>query len=164
MAASVQILNGKNGKYHTGGIQSNENQPGEIEGSFFGTGAEKLLLDETIKQNDKRFSQILNGINPENSEQLRQLRSFQYTDQDGNLKTRKAVTGYDITLSPPKSYSELWATSDPDIRLKLEEIHQKAVKEVATYVQDNLVLSRAWKGGGAEKVAPIFCKFSAFNF
>ena len=165
MTASVQILHGRNGKYHTHGIQINENEPGELEGRLFGAGAEKLSLDEPIKQNDKRFSELLNGINPENLEPLRQLRNFPYTDQEGNLKTRKAVTGYDITLSPPKSYSVLWATSDKDTRLKLEAIHQAGVRAVATYVQDNLVLSRAGKGGGeAEKVAPIFCKFSAFNF
>jgi conjugative relaxase-like TrwC/TraI family protein len=75
------------------------------------------------------------GIDPEQPVELRHLRplmqGFSPVDGEpirpaGSDKTRTA--GIDLTFSPPKDVSALWATSSPYRRAQIEAAHRKAVK------------------------------------
>ena len=53
-----------------------------------------------------------------------------------------AVAGFDLTFSPPKSVSTLWAVADPTIAARIEVAHQKAVAEALKFIESNLLYSR----------------------
>jgi TrwC relaxase len=164
---SAQTLHTKNGKYLTGAIRENENSIGELEGQFLGSAVKRLGLDGAIiKHNDQRVNSLLKGINPENLQQLRYVGDrYQYINSEGNLQTRKPVTAIDLTFSPHETVTDVWVTSNKKTSLDIEAEHRKAVREVATYVQEHLCISRASRGGeAAEKVAPIFCRIPALYF
>lgn len=42
---------------------------------------------------------------------------------------REAVAGFDLTFSPPKSVSVLWALAEPKLQADLYEAHKQAVEE-----------------------------------
>ncbi len=53
-----------------------------------------------------------------------------------------AVAGFDLTFSPPKSVSTLWALADPTTSARIELAHQKAVKHALDFIESELLYSR----------------------
>lgn len=64
-------------------------------------------------------------------------------------KEREGVAGFDLTFSPPKSVSALWALAGPELQGRLHAAHQKAVQESLSWLESNVVQSRAGHGGVA---------------
>lgn len=64
--------------------------------------------------------------------------------------TREAVAGFDLTFSPPKSVSALWALAGPELQGRLHAAHRHAVTEVLAWVEGNVIQSRAGHGGVAQ--------------
>lgn len=60
---------------------------------------------------------------------------------------KQAVGGYDMTFSPVKSVSVLWALSDKETAQQIAAAHHEAVAEAITWVEDNALFSRVGKGG-----------------
>ncbi len=58
------------------------------------------------------------------------------------VRLATAVAGFDLTFSPPKSVSTLWAVADPDHAARIELAHQKAVKQALHYIESRLLFSR----------------------
>ena len=59
--------------------------------------------------------------------------------------SRDAVTtvaGFDLTFSPPKSVSALWAVADPQVAARIEVAHQQAVTTALRYVEQHLLFAR----------------------
>ena len=50
--------------------------------------------------------------------------------------TSTAVAGYDLTFSPVKSVSTLWAIADPALAGRIERAHQAAVKDALAFIED----------------------------
>ena len=48
--------------------------------------------------------------------------------KDSRPRTQ-TVAGYDLTFSPVKSVSTLWAVADPAVAAVIEQAHQAAVKD-----------------------------------
>ncbi|MBB4734716.1 conjugative relaxase-like TrwC/TraI family protein [Micrococcus cohnii] len=63
--------------------------------------------------------------------------------------TRKPVAGFDLTFSPPKSVSALWAMSGPALQGEIQAAHRQAMQEALEWVEDNVLQSRAGHGGVA---------------
>lgn len=63
--------------------------------------------------------------------------------------TRTGVHGFDVTFSPPKSVSTLWALSEPQLQGEVRAAHQQAVEETLAWVEANVVQSRSGHGGTA---------------
>jgi conjugative relaxase-like TrwC/TraI family protein len=89
------------------------------------------------------------GIDPEQPVELRHLRplmqGFSPVDGEpirpaGSDKTRTA--GIDLTFSPPKDVSALWATSSPYRRAQIEAAHRKAVKSALERTEREVALVR----------------------
>ena len=64
-----------------------------------------------------------------------------------------AVAGYDLTFSPVKSVSTLWAVAAPPLAARIERAHQAAVKDALAFIEDRAFLQpwavAAWCAPGA---------------
>jgi conjugative relaxase-like TrwC/TraI family protein len=121
---------------------------GEPFGIWYGTGAEKLGLQDPIEHNDQRVDKLRQGIDPTSGEVLRRggTSTRIYKNAEGKEKEYKSVTAYDLTLSAPKSFSVLWATSSEEKRQKLETAQELAVKLTLSYIEENLCFVRTQNG------------------
>jgi hypothetical protein len=53
-----------------------------------------------------------------------------------------AVAGFDLTFSPVKSVSTLWAIADKPIAAAIERAHQQAVQDALAYLEGNALFTR----------------------
>lgn len=65
-----------------------------------------------------------------------------------------AVAGYDLTFSPVKSVSTLWAVSDPEVAKQIEDAHHAAVERTLKHLEDEVLYSRRGRGG-VQKVKAV---------
>lgn len=61
-------------------------------------------------------------------------------------KTR-AVAGYDLTFSPVKSVSTLWALADTSIAARIEKAHQGAIKDALVFLEEHALYTRTGTNG-----------------
>jgi conjugative relaxase-like TrwC/TraI family protein len=57
------------------------------------------------------------------------------------------VAGYDLTFSPVKSVSTLWAVADPAVAAMIEKAHQAAVKDALRFIEDHALFTRTGPQG-----------------
>ena len=58
-----------------------------------------------------------------------------------------AVAGYDLTFTPAKSVSALWAVAPPTIRHQIEAAHDDAVADALAYLERNALFTRTGSNG-----------------
>jgi DNA primase catalytic core len=58
-----------------------------------------------------------------------------------------AVAGYDLTFSPVKSFSVVWALADPGTAAKLEQAHNQAVSDALGFIEDHALFTREGANG-----------------
>ncbi|MQW77312.1 relaxase domain-containing protein [Nocardioides sp. dk4132] len=58
-----------------------------------------------------------------------------------------AVAGYDLTFSPVKSVSVLWAISDPRTAAVIERAHQAALKDALDFIESSALFTRRGTNG-----------------
>ncbi|MDQ0104445.1 conjugative relaxase-like TrwC/TraI family protein [Paenarthrobacter nicotinovorans] len=63
---------------------------------------------------------------------------------------QNAVAGYDLTFTPVKSISVLWALGDADTRRLVEEAHQAALKQSVEYLETHALATRLGTNGIAQ--------------
>lgn len=61
--------------------------------------------------------------------------------------TKQAVAGFDLTFSPVKSVSTLWALADRETANKIAAAHHDAVAESLKWVEDNALFTRVGVNG-----------------
>src|SRR3954470_7188910 len=61
-----------------------------------------------------------------------------------------AVAGYDLTFSPVKSVSTLWAIAPPEVAAVIEQAHAEAVAETLTWLEDHATFTRVGRNGVAQ--------------
>ncbi|OBI94773.1 MobF family relaxase [Mycobacterium asiaticum] len=61
-----------------------------------------------------------------------------------------AVAGYDLTFTPVKSVSTLWAIAAPPIAAAIEDCHHQAVEETLQFLEQHAAFSRMGAGGVAQ--------------
>jgi DNA primase catalytic core len=61
-----------------------------------------------------------------------------------------AVAGYDLSFSPVKSVSTLWAVAPREVAAIIEQAHRDAVKDTLTWLERNATYTRRGKGGVAQ--------------
>jgi conjugative relaxase-like TrwC/TraI family protein len=59
----------------------------------------------------------------------------------------QTVAGYDLTFSPVKSVSTLWAVADPAVAAVIERAHQAAVKDALAFVEKHALFTRTGPQG-----------------
>ena len=58
-----------------------------------------------------------------------------------------AVAGYDLTFSPVKSVSVLWAIADPKTAAVIERAHQAAIKDAVAFIESKALFTRRGTNG-----------------
>jgi conjugative relaxase-like TrwC/TraI family protein len=66
--------------------------------------------------------------------------------KDSRPRTQ-TVAGYDLTFSPVKSVSTLWAVADPAVAAAIERAHQAAVQEALTFIETYALFTRTGPQG-----------------
>ena len=66
--------------------------------------------------------------------------------KDSRPRTQ-TVAGYDLTFSPVKSVSTLWAVADPAVAAVVERAHQAAVKDALRFIEDRALFTRTGPQG-----------------
>lgn len=66
---------------------------------------------------------------------------------------QSGVAGYDLTFSPVKSVSTLWAIAPREIMDKVEQAHQKAVADAVDFIENHALFSRL----GTKGVQQVDC-------
>jgi conjugative relaxase-like TrwC/TraI family protein len=66
--------------------------------------------------------------------------------KDSRPRTQ-TVAGYDLTFSPVKSVSTLWAVADPAVAAVIEQAHQAAVKDALTLIEKHALFTRTGPQG-----------------
>ena len=58
-----------------------------------------------------------------------------------------AVAGFDLTFSPVKSVSALWALAEPGLAAKIERCHQQAVADALEFIEQHALFTRTGTDG-----------------
>jgi conjugative relaxase-like TrwC/TraI family protein len=66
--------------------------------------------------------------------------------KDSRPRTQ-TVAGYDLTFSPVKSVSTLWAVADPSVAAVIERAHQAAVKDALAFIEKHALFTRTGPQG-----------------
>src|SRR5512132_744998 len=59
----------------------------------------------------------------------------------------QTVAGYDLTFSPVKSVSTLWAVAEPAVAAVIEQAHQAAVKDALAFIEKHALFTRTGPQG-----------------
>jgi conjugative relaxase-like TrwC/TraI family protein len=59
----------------------------------------------------------------------------------------QTVAGYDLTFSPVKSVSSLWAVADPVVAAVIERAHQAAVQDALAFIEKHALFTRTGPQG-----------------
>ena len=59
----------------------------------------------------------------------------------------QTVAGYDLTFSPVKSVSTLWAVAGPAVAAVIEQAHQIAVQDALRYIEEHALFTRTGPQG-----------------
>ncbi len=62
-------------------------------------------------------------------------------------RSRTPVAGFDVTLSPPKSVSALWAIADPRLAARIRAVHTAAVTDTLAEAERRVLFTREGHGG-----------------
>jgi conjugative relaxase-like TrwC/TraI family protein len=66
--------------------------------------------------------------------------------KDSRPRTQ-TVAGYDLTFSPVKSVSTLWAVAEPAVAATIERAHQAAVKDALAFIEKHALFTRTGPQG-----------------
>ena len=66
--------------------------------------------------------------------------------KDSRPRTQ-TVAGYDLTFSPVKSVSTLWAVADPAVAAVIERAHQAAVQDALRFIEKHALFTRTGPQG-----------------
>ena len=89
----------------------------------------------------REFFRAEHGREPANAREL----AGQIT-KDSRPRTQ-TVAGYDLTFSPVKSVSTLWAVAEPAVAAVIERAHQAAVKDALAFIEKHALFTRTGPQG-----------------
>ncbi len=58
-----------------------------------------------------------------------------------------AVAGFDLTFSPVKSVSTLWAIAPPQVAARIENAHQAAIRDALAFLEEHALFTRTGSNG-----------------
>ncbi len=73
----------------------------------------------------------------------------------GNSRTRQtAVAGYDLTFSPVKSVSALWAVAPRKVAEAIEAAHEAVVRDALAFIEREVLFTREGRNGAPGRSIP----------
>jgi hypothetical protein len=88
-------------------------------------------IDEQVQALDPALSPT------DRDEAIQQIRKDQ-----SRKKTAQPVAGFDLTFSPVKSASALWATTDVGVQEQIVAAHHEAVEDVVALIERHAAFTR----------------------
>jgi Ti-type conjugative transfer relaxase TraA len=136
------LSGGGQGEYYISlGREDYYTEGGEPPGKWLGRGAVDLGLSGTVEADD--FRNLLKGYSPDGRPLIQ------------NAGEPDHQPGWDLTYSPPKSVSTLWALSDEGARHNIQRAHDLAVAKGIGYIEDEFSFTRRGKGGVEREQAKL---------
>lgn len=125
MTARVSTLKGLGaGRYYVERLPNYYLDANEPRGRWLGRGAQALDLSGSV--GDDAFLLVMAGVDPARPD--RHL---------GRQYGETSVRGYDVTCSAPKSVSVLFALGDEFVRNRVLRSHDRAVRALASWIEDH---------------------------
>jgi conjugative relaxase-like TrwC/TraI family protein len=81
---------------------------------------------------------VFNGVDPVTGQLL------------GRGMSARAVAGFDLTFTVPKSVSIVWALGSPEVQAAVEAAHHRAVHDVLAVIESRCLTTRTGHGGHTE--------------
>ena len=89
----------------------------------------------------REFFRTEHGREPVNAQEL-----AGQIAKDSRPRTQ-TVAGYDLTFSPVKSVSALWAVAEPAVAAVIEQAHQAAIKDALMFIEKHALFTRTGPQG-----------------
>ncbi|GAA1713466.1 hypothetical protein GCM10009745_72220 [Kribbella yunnanensis] len=124
--------------------------------ALFGRAADPLngrTLGEpyrVYKSPSERIKDQIRALDPGLNDHDRQAAMQHIHKLEMRQKTRQAVAGYDLTFSPAKSVSALWATADVGVQEQIVAAHHDAVHDVLDLIEQHAAFTRSGHNGIAQ--------------
>lgn len=124
--------------------------------AIFGCGEDPLTLQllgrpypvyRTIRE---RIDARVAGLPAHLTAPERSLEIERITAEEADRRTRQAVAGFDLTFSPAKSVSALWAIADAGLQQQIVAAHHDAVHTVLRQIERHAAFSRTGEAGIAQ--------------
>ena len=139
---SNPINAGRENYYIERALEKYYTESAEERGQWFGKCATFLGLHGEVTT--EAFRNLFHGFSPDGQTPLVQ-----------NAGHPNRCMGWDLTFSPPKSVSVLWALAPQEIRAEILRAHQRAVTQTLTQLEDTLAVSRSGKAGAVHERAGL---------
>ncbi|BCW05673.1 MobF family relaxase [Arthrobacter sp. NtRootA1] len=122
---------------------------GTPQGRWIGRGLDGInrTPGQTVTESDARS--IFQGAqHPDTATPLgRAYGEATITEKNRGQTTNRAVAGFDLTFSVPKSVSALWALSPRQLQEQILQTHQEAVEATLRWLEDLVINTRAGRNG-----------------
>ena len=104
----------------------------------------------TYKSPSERIDVQVQALDPALSPTVRQDAIRQIHKAESRQKTKQAVAGFDLTFSPVKSVSALWATADVGVQEQIVAAHHEAIEDVIDLIERHAAFTRTGDDGVAQ--------------
>ena len=102
-----------------------------------------------------RIDQRVADVDPELGPVSRAERVAAIEAEEAERGTRRAVAGYDLTFSVPKSLSAWWGIADAGTQSLIADAHHQAVAEVIAFLEREVATTRIGAAGPEGAVAHV---------
>ncbi|MER7245819.1 MobF family relaxase [Kribbella sp. NPDC000426] len=103
-----------------------------------------------FKSPEERIRDQIRDLDPALTDPEREHAVARIRREETRKKSRQAVAGFDLTFSPVKSVSALWATADVGIQEQIVAAHHEAVADVLSLIEQHAAFTRSGDGGIAQ--------------
>jgi hypothetical protein len=98
----------------------------------------------------ERVADRVDRLAPKLSAEQRGREVARIEAEERRRRTPTAVAGFDLTFSPVKSVSALWAVADEDMREQVQAAHHEALDDVLVLMEREVAFTRTGAGGIAQ--------------
>lgn len=102
-----------------------------------------------------RVDRRVAGLDPELGPMSRAEQVAAIEAEEAERGTRRAVAGYDLTFSVPKSLSAWWGVADGGTQSLIADAHHQAVAEVIAFLEREVATTRVGAAGPEGAVAHV---------
>ncbi|GAA1719341.1 MobF family relaxase [Kribbella yunnanensis] len=97
-----------------------------------------------------RIDEQIRALDTELNDDERRTATEQIRKTEMRRKSPQAVAGFDLTFSPAKSVSALWATSDIGVQEQIVAAHHEAIQDVLDLIEQHAAFTRSGHDGIAQ--------------
>lgn len=115
-----------------------------------GTGRQLGRPFRVYRSFEERVAVRVAALDSALSAQQREAAIAEIRHTESREKVRQAVAGFDVTFSPAKSVSAIWAVSDVGVKEQIATAHYEAVNDVLEVIERQAAFTRTGDGGVAQ--------------